>query len=82
MTFPKRMTPEIEKRLDEIAQLKAKVPTFATLARETGLTSSYLRQIVAAKVQILTSNALSKGYPRRLAGGENICAVSHETKSG
>lgn len=65
MSFPKRMTPEIEARLEEVARLKAQTPTFEELERETGLTRGYLRQIVSAKVHVIS----------------NTRSVSHETKS-
>lgn len=56
MSARKRMTAEIDARLDEVARLKADTPSFEELERETGLKRGYLRQIVSEKVQIITNN--------------------------
>lgn len=52
---PRKLTDKVEARLDAIAQLKADIPTFKELEKETGLSSGYLRQIMSAKVQLITN---------------------------
>jgi hypothetical protein len=56
MSAIKRITPEIEARLEEVAKLKIQTPSFAKLARETGLTESYLRQVVSKKIRVIANN--------------------------
>lgn len=52
---PRKVTDEIDARLERIADLKAQIPNFKDLAEETGLTESYLRQLISRKVQIRTN---------------------------
>lgn len=48
---PRKLTPEIEARLDQIAWLKVDVPTYRELASETGLCPAYLRELISARVR-------------------------------
>lgn len=43
---PTKITPEIRKRCEEIATLKAKIPTYKQLEIETGIHHNYLAKIV------------------------------------
>jgi hypothetical protein len=81
MSAIKRITPEIDARLEEVARLKAATPTFEELAQETGLTCGYLRQLLGAKVQIIANKPLSKSYQRQFRGMTNKVPVSRETES-
>lgn len=52
---PRKLTPQVEARLDEIARRKSTIPSFKELERETGLSAGYLRQVVSAKVHLITN---------------------------
>lgn len=43
---PSKITPEIRARCREIAELKAKTPTYIELELETGIRRNYLAKIV------------------------------------
>lgn len=47
---PKRNA-QIEARLDEVAQMRAHIPTYRELEIETGLSQSYLRQTISEKIR-------------------------------
>jgi hypothetical protein len=51
----RKVTPEIDARLDRIARSKSETPTYKQLERETGLRENYLRQIISAKMKALTN---------------------------
>jgi hypothetical protein len=50
---PRLLTPEIQARIDDVAQKRACIPRFKKLAQETGLSVGYLRQLISARVRVL-----------------------------
>jgi hypothetical protein len=50
---PRKLNDEKRSRIEQVARLKADTPSFKELARETGLTVSYLRKLVSEKVQVI-----------------------------
>lgn len=52
---PRKLTPQIDARLDAIVALKLLIPNFKALSEETGLTENYLRQVISRKVHIRTN---------------------------
>lgn len=51
MPMPTKLTPAARARLEEIASLKAQIPSTRQLALETGLTPLYLRQVLAKMIR-------------------------------
>lgn len=50
---PRKRTVSIEARLDEVARMKAQIPTYRELEAETGLAESYLREIISEKIRAI-----------------------------
>lgn len=50
---PRKRTVSIEARLDEVARMRAAIPTYHELEIETGLSASYLKNIISEKIRIL-----------------------------
>lgn len=55
---PRKRTPEIEARLDEVARMKFGTPTYRELEIETGLSAIYLRAIISAKILELSNQCM------------------------
>ena len=55
---PRKLTPAIEARLNQIARMKHDVPTYKQLSHETGLRPNYLRQLISAKMQELSNKCI------------------------
>lgn len=66
----RKVTPEIDARLDLIAHFKFETPTYKELERETGVRGAYLRQLICKKIKALTNkrSLTSDGETAKMRG--------------
>ena len=50
---PRKRSVTIEARLDEVARMRAQIPTYRELEIETGLSEAYLRELISEKVRAI-----------------------------
>jgi hypothetical protein len=62
MTRPRKITPELDARLERIARLKLEIGSYEELERETGVSANHLRHTVSAKMKVLShKRVVSRG---------------------
>lgn len=62
MSRPRKITAELDARLDRIAELKLEIESYAQLENETGVSANHLRHVVSQKMLALShKRVVSRG---------------------